>query len=113
MANLIHTERPITENEFLNFDEKFNNKIPDSFKNHYIHNNGRFPDENDVEAGKWGFPVNGFYSIKYGNMTIEQMIDDCGDLIPGDQKFKSWKKFEYIPFAYDSGGNMIFVSHRK
>lgn len=110
MVDLVHTEQSINESEFFDFERKFTRKIPDSFRRHYMFSNGGFPSETDVEAGKWGLPVNGFYSIKYGNMTIEKMVEYCEDITPGDEKFGPWKKFDFIPFAYDSGGNVIFMS---
>lgn len=112
MAELINQEQSLTSAEIDDFEQMFCRELPDSFKSHYVRCNGGFPSEQDVEQGMWGLPVNGFYSIKYGKMAIESLIDEYGDITPGDTKFGSWRKFCYVPFAYDSGGNPIFISLR-
>src|SRR5215813_868167 len=64
------------------------------------------------EAGKWGLPVHGFNPIKYGDLTIEEMVKRIERIDPEDDKFGTWAEFSYVPFAYDQGGNTIFLSLR-
>jgi hypothetical protein len=110
MPELVHTEKPLTDEEFTTFERLFHRKIPLSFKRHYMADNGGSPSEEDVEAGKWGLPVHGFNSIKYGGLTIEELVERIGTIDPEDDKFGSWAKFSYIPFAHDAGANIIFLS---
>jgi SMI1/KNR4 family protein SUKH-1 len=112
MPELAHTEEQLTDEDFTNFERLFRTEIPLSFKSHYMADNGGFPSEEDVEAGKWGLPVHGFNPIKYGNLTIERVIESMESIDPQNEKFGSWAKFSYVPFAYDEGGNTIFLSLR-
>lgn len=112
MPKLADTEKRLTEEEFSTFERLFRRQLPLSFKSHYMADNGGAPYEEDVEAGKWGLPVHGFESIKYGKLTIEQLVEDIGSIAPEDDEFGCWAKFSYVPFAYDAGGNIIFLSLR-
>jgi hypothetical protein len=112
MPDLTYTETPLTDEDFTTFERLFRREIPLSFKSHYMVDNGGSPSEEDVEAGKWGLPVHGFVPIKYGNLTIEESIERIESIDPQDEKFGSWAKFTYVPFAYDAGGNTIFLSLR-
>ena len=110
MPDLADTEKRLTEEEFSTFERLFPRRLPLSFKTHYMSDNGGAPDEEDVEAGKWGLPVHGFSPIKYGGLTIEELIERIGRIAPKDDKFGSWAKFSYVPFAYDRADNIIFLS---
>jgi hypothetical protein len=72
--------------------------------------NGGCPAEEDVEAGRWGLPVHGFAPIKYGDLTIEQLIEDIG--VIEAKEFGFWAPYSYVPFAYDEGSNPLFLSLR-
>src|SRR5215472_4727009 len=110
MPDLADTEKRLTEEEFSTFERLFPRRLPLSFKTHYMSDNGGAPDEEDVEAGKWGLPVHGFSPIKYGGLTIEELIERIERIAPKDDKFGSWAKFSYVPFAYDRADNIIFLS---
>jgi hypothetical protein len=115
MLQLIDTEHSITEKEFHIFESKFINKIPESFKNHYLRDNGGATSEADREADSWGLRIESFFSIKFGDVPIEETVESFGDLILDDPKqsseFGMWKKYEFIPFAFSYGGT-IFISLR-
>jgi hypothetical protein len=115
MIKLINTERPITENEFDVFESNFINKIPESFKNHYLKNNGGSISGRDWEEDIWGFQVTQFFSIKFGDNTIEKSIKLLVDLVSDDPfdelEFGAWEKYEFIPFASSYGG-IVFMSLR-
>src|SRR5215470_3138298 len=112
MPELADTEKPLTDEDFATFERMFRRELPQSFKSHYMVDNGGAPYEEDVEASKWGLPVHGFVSIKYGTIPIEEMIERIGRIDPEDDKFGSWEKFSYVPFAYDASANIIFLSLR-
>ena len=110
MPELADTEKPLTDEDFSTFERLFPRRLPLSFKTHYMSDNGGAPYEEDVEAGKWGLPVHGFVPIKYGRLTIEELIERIGRIDSEDDKFGSWAKFSYVPFAHDAGANIIFLS---
>ena len=112
MPELAGTEKALTDEEFAAFERLFHREIPLSFKRHYMADNGGSPSEEDVETGKWGLPVRGFIPIKYGSLTIEEMVKRIERIDPKDDKFGTWAEFSYVPFAYDRGGNTIFLSLR-
>lgn len=113
MVALFSTEKNITPLEFEEFSKLFCRQLPGSLKDYFLSNNGGFPAEKDVEAGLWGLPINGFYSIKYGSLRVEDVINECSVIEPDSKTFGCWKKAEFVPFAYDSGGNPVFVSLRE
>jgi hypothetical protein len=76
MAELAYSQRCLTEDDYRDFEAMFPKEIPLSFKSHYMAHNGGHTTKEDNEAGRWGLPVNSFNSIKYGQATIETLIDD-------------------------------------
>ena len=112
MAELAHGEKALTDEEYRDFERIFRRQTPPSFKAHYMANNGGSPKEEEVESGQWGLPVHGFNPIKYGKLTIERLVEDIESIEPKDRRFGSWEKSSYVPFAYDEGGNTIFISLR-
>ncbi|UCZ75993.1 SMI1/KNR4 family protein [Dickeya zeae] len=112
MAELISPQKELTVQDMNDFESMFSVSIPDSFKEHYIRINGGFVSESDVEAELWGLPVNGFNPIKYGQVTIERLIEDIQEIKPDDGQYGAWGYKEFVPFAYDFGGNVIFISLR-
>ncbi|BDU20006.1 SMI1/KNR4 family protein [Dyella sp. GSA-30] len=112
MAELVDQEQPIVDAEFRQFETLFCRSLPDSFRLHYLRDNGGSPLEDDVEAGRWGLPVHGFNPIKYGTLTIETLVEDYGDITPSDHDVGTWARSTFVPFAYDAGGHAIFMSLR-
>ncbi|ATY91944.1 SMI1/KNR4 family protein [Pectobacterium atrosepticum] len=113
MAELISPQKELTSQEISDFESIFSVSIPDSFKDHYLKINGGFVSESDVEAELWGLPVNGFNPIKYGQVTIERLIEDIHEIKPNDEQYGVWGYKQFVPFAYDFGGNVIFISLRN
>ncbi len=107
MVDVVGTETPLNEEDFSLLERKLNYPIPKEFVDFYMVRNGGFLDEADVEAGLWGLPIGGFNPIRHGRVTIESLIDDYGDISVDEN---AWIKGDYIPFAYDNGGNLIFLS---
>lgn len=112
MVELVYAEQQITEQEYNTFERLFNRTLPDSFRKHYLAINGGFADENDMENGLWGLPIGGFVAIKYGKTPIEKSVEDIGDIVIPDENmiFNMW---DYVPFAYDQGGNILFLSLKE
>ncbi|WP_028301916.1 SMI1/KNR4 family protein [Oceanospirillum beijerinckii] len=111
MKHMIGCEKKITEHDFSIFSESFIRKPPESFRVFYLGNNGGGLSEEDIEAGLWKLPVHGFIPIKYGDVCIEKILSDIGVIKSDD--FGEWLDSEYIPFAYDQGGNVIYMSLRN
>ncbi|KLT66313.1 SMI1/KNR4 family protein [Pedobacter sp. BMA] len=96
------SEKQVTQEELNNFEENFQVSLPDDFRQHYLNYNGGYPRYDYIKGLKNIFTINGFDSIKYGTLPIEQII--------ADHK-KSGITFEKkIPFAYDNGGNVFLIS---
>lgn len=96
------SEKQLTQEELNNFEENFQVSLPDDFRQHYLTYNGGYPLYDYVKGLKNIFTINGFDSIKYGALPIEQII--------ADHK-KSGITFEKkVPFAYDNGGNVFLIS---
>lgn len=112
MIEFKNTQQRLTEPELLEFEKGLIGELPSSFRNHYLAFNGGAPAEEDVERGKWGLPVHGFNPIKYGNITIERLIDDLDAIDPKENSLGSWQKLSFVPFAYDAGAHPIFLSLR-
>jgi cell wall assembly regulator SMI1 len=96
------TEKMLTKEDIAQFENTLKAKLPDDFKNHYLKYNGGYPTFEYVKGAKHIFTINGFMPIKYGTLSIEQTIEDYkkSGLIFNDK----------IPFAYDNGGNIFFIS---
>lgn len=109
MPELISSQQQLTSQELQAFASGFSVDLPDAFTAHYLRVNGGVVAETDAEAGVWGLPINGFNAIKYGSLTIECLIDDVREIYPEDGSL-CWHYKEFIPFAYDCGGNMLFMS---
>ncbi|ACX90012.1 SMI1/KNR4 family protein [Pectobacterium parmentieri] len=110
MAELISPQKKLTPQEMSDFESIFSVSIPDSFKDHYLKINGGFVSESDVEAELWGLPVNGFNPIKHGKLTIERLIEDIHEIKPNNGQNGVWGYKQFVPFSYDLGGNIIFIS---
>jgi hypothetical protein len=56
--------------------------------------------------------MHGFNPIKYGELTIEEMVKRIERIDPEDDKFGTWAEFSYVPFACGRVDNTIFLSPR-
>ena len=109
MVELVYPEEEINISEYNEFERLFVRDLPLSFQKQYLRINGGMVGEEDLENGLWGLPIGGFESIKYGIVPIERLIEDLGEIVDHDEGLV-FKKWEYVPFAHDQGGNIIFVS---
>jgi len=108
---MVHQQQALTEAEYEEFERLFVRPPPPAFKAYYMRANGGYVSEEDAEADKFGLPVSGFDPIKYGKSPIEEGIESLADIEPNE--FGAWQKYEFIPFAYDSGDNIVFLSLRE
>ncbi|HHK9551674.1 SMI1/KNR4 family protein [Enterobacter sichuanensis] len=96
---LSDSENKLTIYEINDFNASFDDRLPMSFLNFYLKNNGGHPHNN--EDGN-PFMLGGFNPIKYGDLPIEQLyrdlIESFGELM------------NMVPFAYDGGGNSFLLS---
>ena len=96
------TEEQITGFDISEFEKTNEINLPKDFVQHYLNYNGGYPPYEYVKGVKNIFTINGFNSIKYGSLPIEQLIADYK---------KSGIIFEKkIPFAFDNGGNIFLIS---
>ncbi|UZT97377.1 SMI1/KNR4 family protein [Chryseobacterium fluminis] len=96
------TEKQLTELEISEFEKTNGINLPEDFIQHYLNYNGGYPPYEYVKGVRNIFTINGFNSLKYGSLPIEQIIADYR---------KSGIIFEKkIPFAYDNGGNVFVIS---
>ncbi|HHC4899985.1 TPA: SMI1/KNR4 family protein [Escherichia albertii] len=95
------SEKKLTQDEFSDFEKYFGKKLPDSFKNFYLENNGGYLSENGQSSP---LLFSGFISIKYGKVPIEKIYQDLID------DFLDLK--DMVPFADDEGGNCFLLSLR-
>ena len=96
---LSDTEQKLTREEMASFNALFDNILPQSFLDFYLENNGGYPLNN--EDGNF-FLLGGFYPVKYGELSIEQLYSDLMEY------FGELRKM--VPFAHDEGGNCFLLS---
>jgi len=106
----IDTARCISDEEFEQFKKIFKGTIPEAFEAFYRIANGGGLCESDVEAEVWKLPVHGFIPITHGSLPIERLIQDMGTLVSEEEV---WECGEYLPFAYDYGGQPLFLSLKR
>ncbi|QEI06755.1 SMI1/KNR4 family protein [Pigmentiphaga aceris] len=112
MPSLVDCEAALTDADIHAFRSRFGSAVPDALIAHYRQFNGGSPAEEDVEAGRWGLPVHGFNAIKHGVLCIEQLAQDMDSIVPDDEQYGTWAAGEFLPFAFDAGGNSFFISLR-
>ena len=90
----------ISEIELLEAQNNF--KIVQSYKQFLLKNNGGVPKENVFWDGELEMGVSYFYPLKYGEHTIEEVIENIHreDALPK----------EYFPFASTGGGSIYAFS---
>ena len=108
---IIDSKKQLSTKELEDFSKLFIVKPPHSFiKLYSLYNGGGLSEENQ-EKELWKLPILGFSPIKYGNLSIEKLIEEIQEI--KSQEFGVWEKGEFIPFAYDMGGHTIFLSLKK
>lgn len=70
------TEKQITGFEISEFEKTNEINLPKDFVQFYLSYNGGYPPYEYVKGVKNIFTINGFNSIKYGSLPIEQIIAD-------------------------------------
>ena len=66
----------LSEKDIIEFENSLNIRLPESFIEHYKMYNGGFPNANWSEGEKLICPLFYFFSIKYGDDTIEKRTQD-------------------------------------
>lgn len=96
-------ESPITSDDIINVEERFEIKLPENYKKLLLKFNGGVPSDHIVISDDEEVSIGGFYSIKYGNILLEDAIENfqiSQELIPSD----------CIPIGYDGFGNPYCIS---
>ena len=102
MEKYENVERPLNREAIREFEEWLGIKLPADFIEFYLANNGGNPPFYYVEGEEHVFALDGFFPIKYGSLTIEQLLKDYEKQ---DIAIKG-----RIPFASDPGGNVFCLS---
>lgn len=108
--HLINLAQPVLENDLIDFECRFGIIIPDDLRQHYLKENGGFPDchtmcyiPKDVDpCDANGVTFNGFYPIKYTSTPEGSTLEANYSIYTNEQNL--FNKDEYIPFAFDVSG---------
>jgi len=91
MIKFISVEEKLIEEDIRLIEEEFDLKLPESYINHMLNYNGGYP-ESKLYFGE--YPIGGFRAIKYGDTTLETMMNSLSGVLPDKS----------LPFGYSSGG---------
>ncbi|WP_133648433.1 SMI1/KNR4 family protein [Paraburkholderia flava] len=107
---LINPAQPLSEDDLIDFEREFEIKIPARLRQHYLKENGGFPDCHKMyyvpkgvdPCDANGVTFNGFYPIKYTSTPDGSTLEANYTSYTDDQKL--FEKDEYIPFGFDVSG---------
>lgn len=94
---------PIIQKDIDDFEAKFNIRLPQNYKKLLLRFNGGITSEDCIYIDGEEGSIGGFYSIKYGNILVEDAVENfhiSQELIPSD----------CIPIGYDGFGNPYCIS---
>jgi len=93
-----YTEQKLTIEELQDFENKLDTKLPESYKEFILENNGGIPEKRYFGD----YAISRFFSIKYGEDggKIEYVKRVLGNAIPK----------EFLPMADDEGGWLFCLS---
>ena len=97
--NFNNTENQLDTNDLNKFKNDYKLNLPSSYTSHILSFNGGYPDKDEIK----GHVVSKFYPIKYGDYTLEEILNDLvvnENILPSD----------FFPFACDQGGNDFCIS---
>ncbi len=96
MIRLEETQPELMDQDILDFETTLDVKLPQSFVQQIKSSNGGYPIETLYYKG---YEIDEFYSIKYGENTIEEQLRLLKDFFDNNSS---------IPFA-DSNGGIIYI----
>ncbi len=99
---LEQSEHPLTPADLDELEKLYNWKFPESFRQLYLQYNGGYLPDKWMERNEIIF--GGFDSIRYGELTAEQIYKDLIKSFP--------QLIDLFPFAYDQGGHSFLLSLR-
>ncbi|HMI61570.1 MAG TPA: SMI1/KNR4 family protein [Puia sp.] len=97
-----NVEKQLDPKEIKEFEQQLGVDLPQDFVDFYLVNNGGNPPFYYVEGAENVFALDGFLPIKYGSLTIGQLLKDY--------EKQGITVEDKIPFANDPGGNIFFLS---
>lgn len=95
---LLLTDKPISAEEYNDFETTIGAKLGHAFKKFYLKNNGGVPTHEYYGE----FTVQVFSPIKYGEWTIEEKLETF--------RKQHRDKLNYLPFGHDGGGNPYLLN---
>ena len=104
-VKVIEFEQSISNKDINDFEKKYRISLPSEYIEFLKKNNGGVPICKNWKNGDKELLVHGFYSLKYGELCLEDAFDDLinQDVIPS----------YLIPFAFDPFGNVFCISNDK
>ncbi|CAL2091531.1 SMI1_KNR4 domain-containing protein [Tenacibaculum sp. 190524A02b] len=89
-------EKKLNIEDISTFEKEYKFVLPESYKKFLLENNGGIPKESIFWDGTIESHVSNFYSLKYGNVTLENIIKEIHreDALPTI----------FFPFASTGGG---------
>jgi cell wall assembly regulator SMI1 len=99
----LNTNQAITLEEVEEFETSFNITLPQAYKEHLLKHNGGYPEKALLNASDFDTSIASFYSLKYGNNTLEDTINTW-------QIIENVLPKHLLPFADDPGGNAFCIS---
>lgn len=95
------TEKDIKINDLEDFQNTFKINLPKDFINHYLKYNGGWPNANRSAGLEFEYSFEHFFSIKFGEDTIENRIRDLA--------LQGYDSPPKIPFAINDLDNIFFL----
>lgn len=106
MVTISDSEDPITREELDDFLATVSGNVPASYQDFMLSNNGGSPSPDVFKSSEddTGLLVHQFYSIKYGDLLVENLLKIYHDLGRPDY---------LLPFASDEGGNHFCINLKE
>ncbi|WGH74643.1 SMI1/KNR4 family protein [Tenacibaculum tangerinum] len=112
---ITESAKPVSLDEFNSFINKYNLKLPETYKSFILKYNGGYPKlsayGNPYEDGS---EIDSFYSVTLkDNNEIDDLIISSRDVIKSHQIMEDNIPSHFYPFADDSGGAKFCLSMRQ
>ena len=104
MFRVLDADSPISKEDFLQFEEFLEKKLPEAMKNFYLKYNGGQPQVMGVHDDRHLFPFNSFDSLEEMRKSMKWFDNE---VVP-----EGFKATDLLHFAYDPGSGHYALSLR-